>query len=713
VAEAFPFKTKTKNDPKISIGYLSGNYKDHPMAHLMLGLLKLHSREQFRINCYSYGPDDGSQYRQAIEQNCDKFADIRKLHYMAAAKAIYADNIDILVDLVGHTQGSRMAICALRPAPVQVRYLGLAGTTGADFFDYIVTDKIVTPETDDESYSEKFVYMPHCYQVNHYPQSAWDKIWLRKDFNLPAEGFVFSAFHQGYKIDPVIFDTWMNILRQVPGSVLWLQHNGDTTDNHLQNEARLRNIDSDRLIFSKRLPKEEHLSRLRLADLALDTRIVTGAATTSDALWMGVPVVTTRGSHFASNMSASILSAVGMQELAVENLRAYERMTIELARDPEALSALRQRLIYNRNTQPLFDTERFTRNLEAAYHHMHTVFSTGEKPSRIVIDDAGMDRGTGIHTPEKMKSPKTAPCKIALFCGPNDTFLNDIGTHLSGRHRVKQFQGNSVQEMHALMDWSDISWFEWCDGMAVQASKLPKVCKMVCRLHSYEVFSNFPHEVAWENIDCLIFVAAHIKKIFMDQFQVREHEVAMEIVHNGINLDKYRLLGTQKGFNIAYIGYINHKKNPSLLLQCMSHLVEIDPRYKLHIAGEHQELRFKLYFEHMVKAMGLEENIVFHGWVEDVENWLLDKSYILSTSVLESFGYGIAEAMAMGLKPVLHNFIGAKELYPPEYLFNNVKEFGEMVLSAEYTPGEYRGYIENNYTQKRQFKQIVRIIDRL
>ena len=263
------------------------------------------------------------------------------------------------------------------------------------------------------------------------------------------------------------------------------------------------------------------------------------------------------------------------------------------------------------------------------------------------------------------------------------------------------------------MEWSDIAWFEWCDGMVVQASKLPKVCKIICRLHSYEVFANFPHEVEWAKIDCLVFVAEHIQTIFLDQLPHLKQQLPMQVIHNGIDLQKYELLERPKGFNLAYVGYINHKKNPSLLLQCMSHLKEVDPRYILHIAGEHQELRFKLYVEHMLSALGLRKNIVFHGWVDDVEAWLGDKSFILSTSVLESFGYGIAEAMARGLKPLIHNFVGAGQLYPAKYIFNNVREFGQMVQSPEFRPAEYRQYIADNHSQGRQFDGIDRLIARM
>ena len=709
----FEFQVTARPKSPLSIGYLSGNFRNHPMAHLLLGLFRCHSRRNFKIHCYSYGENDGSAYRKRIEQDCDKFVDIRNLNYRDAARAIYADGIDILVDLVGHTKGNRMAICALRPAPVQVRYLGLAGTTGASFYDYLVTDRIVTPTAHQAFFSETFVYMPYCYQINDDGAPTDETVWSRNDFNLPEAGFVFCAFHQGYKIDPLIFETWMNILKQVPQSVLWLQENGMLTDRNLRNEARIRDVDPDRLVFSRRLNKDEHRARLRLADLALDTRIVTGAATTSDALWMGVPVVTASGSHFASNMSASILTAIGLPELVGSDLVAYERLAVAFALNADDLAATRRKLQENRTRQPLFDTQGFAGKLERAYQRMYRTYARGEQPSPITLKDNGQEfssqaPGSGLRTKQESGSKK-----IAVFCGPHDTFLGNIAAHLSQTHEVRKFTGKTTAEMQALMEWSDISWFEWCDGMVVEASKLPKVCNIICRLHSYEVFANFPHEVEWNRIDCLVFVAEHIQFILLEQLPHLKQQVTMQVIHNGIDLQRYRLLEKPKGFNIAYVGYINHKKNPSLLLQCMSHLKELDPRYVLHIAGEHQELRFKLYVDHMVIAMGLQKNIVFHGWIENVEDWLSDKTFILSTSVLESFGYGIAAAMARGLKPLIHNFVSANYVYPRKYLFNNVREFGQMVLNPDFKPAEYRQHIEDNYSQNRQFNAIDQLIDQL
>ena len=239
-------------------------------------------------------------------------------------------------------------------------------------------------------YSEKFVYLPHCYQVNDHTQPISDKVWEKKDSGLPGNSFVFSSFNHSYKIDPLMFDVWMRILRQVPESVLWLLFTNKTAEENLRREAEARGVKSERLIFAGRLPKDEHLSRLRLVDLALDTSIVNGHTTTSDALWAGVPVITLQGGHFASRVSASVLSAVRLPELITNSVGEYEALAVQLARSPAQLRAIRQRLAKNRLTEPLFDTPRFVRNLETAYNEIWNIFLSGEAPRQINVLENGI-----------------------------------------------------------------------------------------------------------------------------------------------------------------------------------------------------------------------------------------------------------------------------------------------------------------------------------
>ena len=381
----FSFDVRRSGKPKIVVGYLSNNFRNHAMAHLMLSLFGLHNRNEFKICCLSYGKDDGSYYRSRIQHDCDHFIDISGLSDDSAARCIYENQVDIIVDLNGYTTGSRSAICALRPAPIQIRYLGFPGTMGADFFDYIIADKIVIPKDHEHYYSEKFVYMPHCYQVNDYAQPISEKNWGKEHFGLPENCFIFCSFNQPYKIDPVIFDSWMRILKQVPGGVLWLVFWNKIVEDNLRREAEKRDIQTERLIFAESLPKNEHLARLKLADLALDTRIVNGHITTSDALWAGVPVITLQGSHFASRACSSILSGLGISELITYSLEAYESLAIRLAHNPIELKEIRHRIAEDRLKMPLFDTPRFVRNLETAYKEMWKIFLSVEAPRQIEV----------------------------------------------------------------------------------------------------------------------------------------------------------------------------------------------------------------------------------------------------------------------------------------------------------------------------------------
>jgi protein O-GlcNAc transferase len=352
---------------KITVGYLSSDFYDHATAHLMRGVFELHDRRHFVIDAYSYGPDDGSHYRQHIAHHADRFFDIRHQSHLEAARLIHDNGVDILVDLKGHTRGGRLAICALRPAPVNVAYLGFPGTSGADFIDYLITDRIVTPPRHQRYYSEKFVYLPDSYQVNDNRQVISSRRFTKADFGIPSDHILYCSFNQSYKIDPKMFECWMRILAQTPKSSLWLFSGGEICERALKSEAEKRGVSPDRLIFADKWPKSEHLARLAIADLALDTRIVNGHTTTSDSLWAGVPVIALLGEHFASRVSASLLTAIGLPELISENLDEYEHLAVRLAQNPKSLFNLRQKLNTNRATRPLFDTVRFVANLEKAY----------------------------------------------------------------------------------------------------------------------------------------------------------------------------------------------------------------------------------------------------------------------------------------------------------------------------------------------------------
>ena len=367
----FSFDGRAKQkDKRIRVGYLSADFRDHATTHLILGLFRLHDRQKFQVYIYSYSDDDGSWYQVEIRKYSDKFTNLRSMSDLDCARTIYDDGIDILVDLKGHTGNNRLRICTYRPAPVLVTYLGFPGTTAAKFIDYMITDKVVTPKPLAKFFTEKLVYMPDCYQVNDDQQPIATKKTTRSDWGLPDKEFVFGYLGQSYKIEPRLFDVWMRLVKRVPKSVMWLMGDNETVKENLRLEAKKRGVEPDRLVFATRLAKPDHLARLALADLALDTLVVNGHTTTSDALWVGVPVVTLLGRHFASRVAGSLLRAVGLPELVANSLGEYETMALDLALNIGKLKFIRDKLAKNRTTYPLFDTQKFVKNLEKAYRGM-------------------------------------------------------------------------------------------------------------------------------------------------------------------------------------------------------------------------------------------------------------------------------------------------------------------------------------------------------
>lgn len=367
-AKSAPFKFgKPKKKARLRIGYVSGDFTDHPVAHLSKSMFARHNRKKFEVFCYCFGESDKKGYREQIKKGCDKFRDIENLSFEEAAKLIYKDKIDILVDLMGYTDGNRFEIFAKRPAPIQVSYLGYPGSTGADFIDYNIVDKILVQNGEEINYSEKLIFMPDCYQVNDHKQKISPKIFKRSDFNLAKDAFVFCSFNRVSKISPEMFTVWMNILKMVPNSVLWLPESMQEAKNNLQKEAQKRGVDPQRLIFAKILSLDEHLKRLALADLMLDTNPYSGGATTSHALRMGVPVITLTGKTYVSRMSASLLNALSLKDLTATSFKEYEKLAILLAKNPKKLNALRLTLNANKKLSSLFDTSKFVKNLEKAY----------------------------------------------------------------------------------------------------------------------------------------------------------------------------------------------------------------------------------------------------------------------------------------------------------------------------------------------------------
>lgn len=379
-------KLLAKHDPvesrRLRLGYLSADIHEHATMHLLGGVLDAHDRESFEIWIYSYGKSRKDSSRQRAVNAVEHFVECSDMTDGEIAERIADDRIDILVDLKGFTRDARIGILMMRPAPLIINWLGYPGTMGdASLADYIIGDPVVTPEAHIDHFSESIAQMPHCYQPNDRTRVIGARP-DRQSVGLPEGAFVFCSFNQAYKIGPEMFDTWCALLREVPDSVLWLLDHGQIVRENLIQEAAARHVDGKRLIFAQMCPAAEHLARLSLADLALDTYPYTSHTTGSDALWAGVPLVTRMGESFASRVAASLLHAVGLPELVTTSQDAYFELAKALALDSRRLRDIRELLQNNRNVAPLFDTQRFTRDLEALYQCIQVA---GSKPRRAIL----------------------------------------------------------------------------------------------------------------------------------------------------------------------------------------------------------------------------------------------------------------------------------------------------------------------------------------
>ena len=372
---------------KIRIGYFSADFRIHPVSDLIVELFEIHDRNRFEVYAFSFGPDTKDEMNLRIKEGVDHFHDVLTMSHKDTAMLARSLELDIAVDLGGYTQHARTEIFALSAAPIQVLYLGYAGTMGTDYMDYLIADCTVIPKDKQHYYSEKIVYMPNTYMVQDSKMKLSERVFTRTDFGLPIDGFVFCCFNNHYKITPSIFIGWMRILSQVDGSVLWLSDTNSTAVNNLKKEVKKHGIDPNRLIFAPRLNlKEDHLSRIQLADLFIDTLPFNAHVTASDALRMGLPVLTCIGSSFASRVAASLLNAVNLPELITTTQEQYESLAIELATKPEKLEIIKNKLAKNLSTAPLYDTPLFTRHLESAYLTMYERYQQGLEPSHIYVE---------------------------------------------------------------------------------------------------------------------------------------------------------------------------------------------------------------------------------------------------------------------------------------------------------------------------------------
>jgi protein O-GlcNAc transferase len=351
---------------KIRLAYLSADFHQHVTAALTVEMFERHDRARFEVMAISFGPDDNSAMRQRLVKAFDHFHDARQQNDREVAQLLRHWEVDIAVDLGGHTSGARPWVLAHRPAPVQAKYMGYPGTSGSGFIDYIVADRMVVPPDQERFFSEKIAALPDTLWVTD-TQTMVGAPPSRAEAGLPENGFVFCCFNHNWKITPPLFDIWMRLLDQVDGSVLWLLEGNASIRENLRRHASERGIAPDRLVFAARTTPAAHMARQQLADLFLDTLPYNAHTTASDALWAGLPLLTTPGHSFPARVAASILQAAGLPELFAPDLAAYEALALKLARDPAMLKAIRDKIAASRSAMPLFDTARFTRNLEAAY----------------------------------------------------------------------------------------------------------------------------------------------------------------------------------------------------------------------------------------------------------------------------------------------------------------------------------------------------------
>lgn len=386
--EPLPFSPA--NEPRserIRIGYFSADFHDHATLFLMAGLLREHDHTKFEIFAYSYGANTTGAWRKQAMGDVDEFHEVANFSEAEIVALARSHSLDIAIDLKGFTAENRLGIFGYRLAPVQVSYLGYPGSLGASFMDYIVADPVLIPAEHRDAYSEHVIYLPHTYQPTDNARQISEEASTRADYGLPDDAFVFCSFNNSYKIGRDEFHIWMRVLREMDDSVLWLIDTNEWSVRNLRKEAERMGVHPSRLIFAKRAPQPEHLARHKHADLFLDSFFYNAHTTASDALWGGLPIVTKAGKQFSARVAASILTAIGLEELITHNNADYERMIIDLATNPEKLRSIREKLSDNIPQMPLFDTERYTRNFENALMQAHAIQMEGMNPRDIVVTD--------------------------------------------------------------------------------------------------------------------------------------------------------------------------------------------------------------------------------------------------------------------------------------------------------------------------------------
>jgi protein O-GlcNAc transferase len=371
---------------RIRVAYLSADFRDHAVAHLTAGLFEAHDKSRFDITGISLVQGRNTAISNRIAKAFETFIEIKDQTDEEVAALLRDREIDIAVDLMGHTQHARLGVFARRPAPIQIHYLGYAGTLGTRFIDYILSDSTVIPDEQREFYTEQVVWLPESYLAGDNKRAIAPHIPTRQECGLPERGFVFCSFNNAYKIAPQMFELWMRLLRAVPNSVLWLSQANPIAMSNLGREAERHDVAARRLIFAPKVEQiADHLARHRQADLFVDTLPYNAHTTASDALWAGLPVVTCLGESFAGRVAASLLRAIGLPELITTSLEDYEALALKLAGEPDFLAGIKAKLARNRDIYPLFDTARFTRHIEAAYTTMWKRHQRGQAPKAFAV----------------------------------------------------------------------------------------------------------------------------------------------------------------------------------------------------------------------------------------------------------------------------------------------------------------------------------------
>jgi protein O-GlcNAc transferase len=359
--------TKKYDHKKPRIGYFSGDFHDHPVLQLMMDVFKNHDKTKFDIFGFSYGAEKNDKWRIEVIKYFNQFKDIHKVSDKEVLDITRNLELDIAIDLSGLTGNPRSGLFSSRVAPIQINYLGYPGTIGADYMDYIIADEIIIPKENFKHYFEKVLYLPDCYQPNMECRDISKKEFKRSDFGLPERAFIYCSFNNNYKITPDIFEIWMKILNNVHNSVLWILKSNEKATLNLKKEAEIKGINPDRIVLADHLSNDEHLKRIELADLFLDTFPYNAHTTASDAARMGTPIITLKGNSFQSRVGASILNCIAMNDLVTNNKKDYQNLAIELGTNPEKFDKLKKSFKNSVKTSSLFDSNKFTKNLEDLY----------------------------------------------------------------------------------------------------------------------------------------------------------------------------------------------------------------------------------------------------------------------------------------------------------------------------------------------------------